>query len=222
MVQAGQEERRPALHSGVPGHQVLDSRPLGMAEVQRAGDVWRWLDDHEWRLRPVGARALAVGIEDVRRRPSAGRWRVRPRLVGRPSPFPLLQPRRSGRPPRFRVLAPSAIVRSVNEEPARPADERVVVPPAGSAPPGGRSSRPQSLAMPSRRAIGRLPHDSRATFTPLRLGALSHAAGRGPFSCHRLATLLLSVNAVKAPIVAQGAAASASHSILLPRTSRRG
>ena len=65
VIEAGQEERRPALHSGVPGHQVFDGRALGVAKVQRAGDVRRRLDDHEGLLAPVRARALAVGIEDV-------------------------------------------------------------------------------------------------------------------------------------------------------------
>jgi hypothetical protein len=34
VVQAGQEERRATGHPGVADHQVLDRRPLGVAEVQ--------------------------------------------------------------------------------------------------------------------------------------------------------------------------------------------
>jgi hypothetical protein len=59
--------------------------------------------------------------------------------------------------------------------------------------------------MPSRRAIGRLPHRSRATFAPFRLRDFQPApVARVPLSARRMAALLLSVNTVKAPIVAQG------------------
>ena len=66
----GQEERRVAAHPGVADHQVLDRGPLGVAEVERAGDVRRRLDDRERRQRRVGGRAGAVGGEDVRREPA--------------------------------------------------------------------------------------------------------------------------------------------------------
>ena len=70
MVQAGEEERRPALHSGVPGHQILDGGALGVAQMKRSGHVGRRLDDDEGLLGPVGARTLAVGVEDVGVEPS--------------------------------------------------------------------------------------------------------------------------------------------------------
>jgi len=79
----------------------------------------------------------------------------------------------------------------VNQKPARPADERVVVPPAGSAPVSTRSSRSPGLA-PSRRGIGRLPS---------RLAGDVHASGPARLAPSRarfvaLEALLLPVAAV--------------------------
>ena len=221
VVQAGQEERRPALHSGVAGHQVFDGGALGVAQVQRAGHVGRRLDDDERLLGPVGARALAVRVEDVGVEPAledgvldvarAGRpWPARP-SAGPSAPSPSVPAA-----PGFFVFArPPSLAPSI-KGPARPADERVVVPPAGSdvrlrltswachAQTPGAAHR-VGRRSPSRRAIGRLPHCSRATFAPFRPRGFQPApVGAAPFSACRLAALLLSVNAVKAPIVAQG------------------
>ncbi len=69
MVQARQEERRTALHPRVAGHQVFDGGALSVAQMQRAGHVGRRLDDDERRLAPIGPRALAVRVEDVRSQP---------------------------------------------------------------------------------------------------------------------------------------------------------
>ena len=66
MIQAWQEERPLAAHPGVTDHEVLDRRPLGVAEVERAGHVGRWLDDRERRQARVRRRACAVGSEHVR------------------------------------------------------------------------------------------------------------------------------------------------------------
>ena len=89
--------------------------------------------------------------------------------------------------PGFRVFAVPVMIAPSIKRPARPADERVVVPPAGSASPGARSSRPPRVASPSRRAIGRLPHRSRATFAPFRLRGFQPRAlptgGAGPALC---------------------------------------
>ena len=57
-------------HPRVADHEVLDGGALGMAEVQRAGDVRRRLDDDEGRLRRIRARTGAVGREDVGREPA--------------------------------------------------------------------------------------------------------------------------------------------------------
>jgi hypothetical protein len=55
----------------VPDQEVLDRGPLGMAEVERPGDVRRRLDDRERRQVRVGARARAVGREDVGGEPAS-------------------------------------------------------------------------------------------------------------------------------------------------------
>ena len=70
VVEPGQEERRMAAHPGVADHQVLDRGPLRVAEVERAGDVRRRLDDRERRQGRVGGRARAVGREDVGGQPA--------------------------------------------------------------------------------------------------------------------------------------------------------
>ena len=70
VVEAGQEERPVPAHPGVADHQVLDRGPLGVPEVQRAGDVRRRLDDRERRQVRIGGRAGAVGREHVRREPA--------------------------------------------------------------------------------------------------------------------------------------------------------
>ncbi len=138
VIEARQEERPVPAHPGVADHQVLDRGPLGVAEVERAGDVGGRLDDRERRQRRVRRRARSVRREDVRREPA---------LVDRALDVVW----RIG----LRQLRHLALLNT--ERPARPADERVVVPPAGSTsgalpghpePPGPASSR---------RAIGRLP-----------------------------------------------------------------
>ncbi len=70
VVEAGQEQRPMTAHPGVPDHQVLDRGPLGMPEVERAGDVRRRLDDRERRQRRVGGRTRPVRGEHVRREPA--------------------------------------------------------------------------------------------------------------------------------------------------------
>ncbi len=149
VVEAGQEQRRTALHPGVPDEEVLDRGPLGVAEMERARDVRRWLDDHERRQRGIGGRAGAVRGEDVGRQPA----RIDARLdVGR-------------------HVRPGQLVRDVRHldrlrESKRPLVQRtngswyhLLVRRRGS----GRSSRRPGPA-PSRRAIGRQAHGSRATF----------------------------------------------------------
>ena len=70
VVEARQEERAMAAHPGVADHQVLDRRPLGVPEVERAGDVrWR-LDDREWRQVRIGGGTRPVGGEHVRGEPA--------------------------------------------------------------------------------------------------------------------------------------------------------
>ena len=84
----GRNSVGPAHHPRVAGHEVLDRRPLGVAQVQRARDVGRRLDEHErgqvrrprWSRRRPGRR----------RRPpaSARRRRARTRPAHRPWPGP--------------------------------------------------------------------------------------------------------------------------------------
>ena len=69
VVESGQEQRRVAAHPRVADHQVLDRRPLGVAEVEAAGHVGRRLDDHERRQRLVRGRAGTIGREHVGREP---------------------------------------------------------------------------------------------------------------------------------------------------------
>ena len=74
-----------AAHPGVADHQVLDRGPLGVAQVERARDVRRRLDDRERRQGRVGGRRRR---RRARRRPppaSARRSRPRPRAACRPS-----------------------------------------------------------------------------------------------------------------------------------------
>ena len=105
-----------AAHPGVADHQVLDRGPLGVAEVERAGHVRRRLDDRERRAGPGRRSSPRRRARRRPRRASARRSRLRRRAACRPSGS-------SGH--RWSVL-------SRTETPARPADERVVVPPAGS------------------------------------------------------------------------------------------
>ena len=91
------------------------------------------------------------------------------------------------------------------KRPARPADERVVVPPAGSASSGGRSSRPprRSSRRPGR-ALSTLYRAPPARLTSYvhvgpatGLSACSVLCEAAPISANRPATLLLSVDAVR-------------------------
>ncbi len=70
VVQAREEERRPALHPRVADHQVLDGGSLRVTQVERTGDVRRRLDDDERRRARVRARAGAIRREDVGREPA--------------------------------------------------------------------------------------------------------------------------------------------------------
>ena len=65
VVEPRQEQRRVPEHPGVADHQVLDRGPLGVAQVEAAGDVGRRLDDHERRQRRVGGRTSAIRREHV-------------------------------------------------------------------------------------------------------------------------------------------------------------
>ena len=106
VVETGQEQRRMPAHPRVPDHQVLDGRPLGVAEMERPGHVRRRLDDRERRQVRIGGRAGSV------------RRRRRPRQASarRPGPRP-----RSGRTPwagPSRASASSWSVRSFDRAPA--------------------------------------------------------------------------------------------------------
>ncbi len=70
VVEARQEERAVAAHPGVADHQVLDRGPLGVPEVERAGDVRRRLDDRERRQVRIGGGTRPVGGEHVRGEPA--------------------------------------------------------------------------------------------------------------------------------------------------------
>ena len=166
VVEARQKQRRTTMHPRVPDHQILDSGPLRVAEVQRAGHVrWR-LNDHEGLLRGIGARAGTVRREHVRGQPAlVDRALDRPRHV-RLVEFPL------------RHRRPAPVPKNV--EPARPADERVVVPPAGSGSGAERLIAAGHIQTPSWRAIGRRPHGSRATFRPSYLRG-SHRLALAPW-----------------------------------------
>ena len=163
VVEAGQEQRRMPAHPRVPDHQVLDGRSLGVAEVERPGHVRRRLDDRERRQVRIGGRAGAVRREHVRGEPAL----VDPALdLARDVRLGQGRPGRRRRRGRF---GHSIVLRLLETtSPARPADER------------GRGTtswfdvrcRLPGPWRPSWRAIGRLPHGSRATFTsggPARL-----------------------------------------------------
>ena len=67
VVDAGQPQRVVAAHAVVADEDVLDERGERVAEVERAGDVRRRLDDDE----PLGARGSLVGrAERIGRQPS--------------------------------------------------------------------------------------------------------------------------------------------------------
>ena len=70
VVHARQPQRRAALHARAPDHQVLGRGARGVAQVQRAGDIGRRLDDDERLLRGRRTRACAIRSEDVRRQPA--------------------------------------------------------------------------------------------------------------------------------------------------------
>ena len=84
MVESRQQERRMPTHAGVAGHEVLDGRPLGVADVQRAGHVRRRLDDRERGQLRVGGRARGRRARRRRQPASARRSRLPPR-TGRTS-----------------------------------------------------------------------------------------------------------------------------------------
>src|SRR5882672_12565492 len=93
MIEPGQEERGPPPHPGVADHEVLDRGALGVPEVERAGDIRRRLDDHEWLRRRVRARAGAVRSEHVGSEPPlvdrafVVARRICPRQIHRPLPL---------------------------------------------------------------------------------------------------------------------------------------
>jgi hypothetical protein len=70
MVQAGQEQRPVAAHASVADHEILDRGPLGVAQVQGAGDVRRRLDDRERRQVGIGRGTGAIRREHVGRQPA--------------------------------------------------------------------------------------------------------------------------------------------------------
>ena len=157
------------------------------------GHVGRRLDDDEGRLAGVRAGAGAVGGEDVGGEPA-----LVDRALELAGPVGLREPAAGS-------LAAVACVghrrRSLEtERPARPADERG----RGTTCWFGRRRGPliaaRGLRRPSRRAIGRQPHGSRATFTP----GSARAARTVPRSLRALPALLLPVTAVKAASLARG------------------
>ena len=154
-----------AAHPGVADHQVLDRGPLGVAEVERARDVRRRLDDRERRQGRVGRRAGAVGREDVRREPA---------LVDRALDIV----RRIGLR-QARVIGSLVLPR--NKRPARPADERVVVPPAGSASgPAAHRGRPGSGALATRYRASAVTARERPSRRRCPRGSHRPALARGP------------------------------------------
>ena len=186
VVEPGQEQRLATDHARVADHEVLDRRPLRVAEVERARDVGRRLDEHERGQVDVRGGAGAVGGEDVGGQPPLvdavlelrGQVRLRelPALVaacllGHRS-LPKMQTTRSssGRTGSWYHL----LVRC-----------------------RGRSAhRGRLVRRPHRRAIGRHPHGSRATFgtgVPARL-----APSRARLEA--VPGLLLSVVAVRPPL----------------------
>ncbi len=182
VIEAGQEERRPAEHPGVPDHQVLDRGPLGVAEVERAGDVRGRLDDRE-RLRVrVGLGPGAVGREDVGRQPA---------LVDRALEV--------GRPIGLRQLASWSSYRSCRSSVSAPVNQRAR---SSSGRTGswyhllvrrrGRAAhRGRPVPAPSRRAIGRQPS---------RLAGDVHAAGPARLAPSRARSV--AVEALLLPVLA--------------------
>ena len=184
VVQPGQEERRAALHSGVASHEVFDCRALSVAQVQRAGHVGRRLDDDEGLLAPVGARSLAIRGEDVGIDPALVDGHLdlaRPICLGELR----LACRACGRAVRLRLrgLGHRLLHALPKSEPARPADERVVVPPAGSASAGVRTSRlpPRVEALSARyRAPSRTARELRSRRSGSGAFSRARSRGRGP------------------------------------------
>ena len=191
VVLARQPERRASGHPRVAGHGVLDRRPLGVAEVERPGDVGRGLDDHEGRLRPVGPTARAVGGEDVGRQPApvdagldAGRveglrHRLAPRRpvghAGLLRPEGPLRPQKSNAP----------LVQRTNG---------VVVPPAGSvAAPAGHPGRERAAALSARYRAPPVTTRERPSRAPAAAGSQPMTRGL----CRPSGALLLSVTAVR-------------------------
>ncbi len=161
MVEARQEQRRSPEHAGVADHQVLDRRPLGVAQVEAAGDVRRRLDDHERLERPIRRGARAIRREDVGRQPSLVdvvlelRWRVglRERLWRLFCGHRMLRFRPGSWPGNNDAPSSSGRTGSWYHLLVWLRDPR-------------RSSRPGPSRGSLRRAIGRHPHGSRATFGP--------------------------------------------------------
>ena len=174
VVEAGQEERRAPLHPGVARHEVLDGAPLGVPEVQAPGDVGGRLDDHEGPLRSVGSASGTVRGEDVGGQPALvdGALELdRPIGLGEPV-------RRAPCSLRHRLLPLET--RTPRSSSGRTGSwcHLLVRAPARSA------HRGRGLRGPSRRAIGRRPHGSRATFAPGSAARLAPSRARfGP--CRR-------------------------------------
>ncbi len=172
VVEARQEERRAPLHPGVADHQVLDRAPLGVAQVEAAGHVRGRLDDDEGRLARIRAASRRRRGRRRRRPASARRWALRTRWAGRPSRA--LPAHRSPRPTLPPLLLETKTPRSSS---GRTGSwyHLLVRAPAHSA------HRGRGLRCPSRRAIGRRPHGSRATFTPGSAARLAPSRARfGP------------------------------------------
>ena len=178
-----------AAHPGVADHQVLDRGPLGVAEMQRAGHVRRRLDDRERRQAWIGRRTGAVRREDVGGQPAlVDRALDLGRSVGL---------RELGRRPGRSSCASDRDRQK--RKPARPADERVVVPPAGSASVRRAHRATAVVRRPLDALSGVTRHGSRATFMPDAAARLTPSRAR--FGA--VPALLLSVVAVKAASVAR-------------------
>ncbi len=186
VVEPGQEERRMPAQPGVPDHQVLDRGALRVAQVERARDVrWR-LDDRERRQGRIRGRATTVRREDVGLEPAlVDRALDLARGIGLGEPGHLALPSRH-----LVVLGlrkqNGPLVQRTNGSWYHLLVRRL----------GRVAHRDRRFRTPSRRAIGRHPHGSRATFTP----AVPRGSHRPTLAWWPVPALLLSVVAVRAGV----------------------
>ena len=185
------------MHPRVADHQVLDRGPLRVAEVEAPGDVRRRLDDHERRQRRIGGRARAIGREHVGRQPL---------LVDVVLELGRDVGARQGLGARGSVRqAASSIGSRTQNAPSSSGRTgswyhllvRRRCPPLIAAGPGPASSR---------RAIGRHPHGSRATFASVVPARLAPSRARSVAD----PDLLFSVVAVRAGVYHAGFRRSAT------------